>query len=303
MQIATALQEYLSTCTLKPSTLGVYRLFIDKHIAPYFGPITASELCSEKIKGFADKLLECGLSNAKIKSIVGFMKKGLKGKYKQDIFSLDLESPEEKRVISLNLKEQKKLETYAMVSDSINRIGVFLCLYTGIKIGELCGLMWRDVCFRKNQICVSRTVQRIKNQENDSQKKTMVVNLELTGKLRRSIPLVDFLIDMLLEHKESSIGEYVISQNGQLVEPRKMQYRLKKLLAEAGLPPICFNALRHTFVLRALESDFDITALSEILGHASVQVTYSKYALVYDKMDVKRFGMIRLASFFRAGDL
>ena len=295
MLITTALQEYLNNQNTKPSTKGVYQGYMNSFIVPYFETVDCSELSAGMIEGFAENLAQNGQSATKIKAVVGFIKKGLKGRYERDIFSLDIKSEQTKTITALSLHEQKMLEARASLSDLPNKVGVFLCLYTGIKTGELCGLMWQDINFEAKLININRAVQRVKNIGDDSFTKTKVILTELTGKSKRCIPIPDFLADLLYEHKKLSAGKYVISKTACPVEPRVVQYKFKNLLSEAGLAPVNFIALRHTFAIRALENDFCITALSEILGHASPVITFSRYADSYEKMDLKRYYMVRFA--------
>ena len=295
MLITTALQEYLNNQNIKLSTKGIYQAFMNNHIIPYFDAVDCSELSADMIDGFAESLSQDGQSATTIKAVVGFMKKGLKGRYERDIFGLEIKPPRNKTITALSLQEQKKLEAQARLSEPLNKVGVFLCLYTGIKTGELCGLMWQDISFEAKLIDINRAVQRIKNMENDPSTKTKVILTELTGKSRRSIPMPDFLADLLYEHKKTSTGEYVISQNAHPTEPRVVQYKFQNLLRKAGLPPVNFIALRHTFAIRALEHDFGIDALSEILGHSSPVVTLSRYVGSLDTVDLKRYYMVRFA--------
>ena len=295
MLIVTVLQEYLRTQNTKPSTKGEYQRFMDKHIVPYFGTAECGALSADAVEGFAGHLLNEGLTAAKVKSVVGFMKKGLRGWYQRDIFSLDIKKGQPKGMAALSLQDQKKLEAQARSSDPSTKVCVFLCLYTGIKIGELCGLMWQDICLETKLINISRMVQRVRNEENDPQAKTKVLLMELTGRARRNIPVADFLADMLQEYRDTHTGEYVISNNAHPAEPRVVQYRFKRLLDKAGLAPTNFNALRHTFAIRAIENDFGINALSEILGHSSPVVTFTRYADSYEKTDLKRYYMARFA--------
>ena len=74
-----------------------------------------------------------------------------------------------------------------------------------------------------------------------------------------------------------------------------MQYRLKKLLQQAGIKSANFQTLRHTFAVRALESNFDVMALSKILGHASPFVTYSRYYALINEESLVRKSMENLA--------
>ena len=295
MLIVTALQEHLNTHNTKPSTKGAYQSYLNKHIAPYFGSTECGELSADMIEGFANHLSNAGLVSSKVKTVVGFIKKGLEGRYERDIFSLDIKASRTKGVVALNLQEQKKLEARARLSEPLIKVSVFLCLYTGIKISELCGLMWQDVCFDTKNININRTVRRVLNVEGEPSAKTKVLLSENTGRSRRSIPIADFLVDMLREHRSISPGEYVISNNLYPAEPRHLQYRFKSLLKKAGLAPTNFNDLRHTFAVRALESDFCISTLSEILGHASPIVTFGRYSDHIETKDLKRFYMVRFA--------
>ena len=295
MLIVTALQEYLDAKNTKPSTKGTYQSYMNRHIAPYFGHTECGELSADRIEGFANHLSGGGLAASKVKAVVGFMKKGLEGRYERDIFSLDIKARRTGGIAALNLQEQKMLEDRARLSEPSTKVGVFLCLYTGIKTGELCGLMWRDICFDTKNVHINRTVQRVPSDGGGPLAKTKVLLSDLTGRSRRSIPVADFLLDMLREHRKTCPGDYVISDSAHPAEPRHVQYRFRSLLKKAGLTPTSFNELRHTFAVRALESDFCINTLSEILGHASPLVTLGRYADNIETKDMKRFYMVRFA--------
>ena len=76
------------------------------------------------------------------------------------------------------------------------------------------------------------------------------------------------------------------------MEPRTLQYRLKKHTKECGLDGVHFHTLRHTFATRAVEVGFEIKSLSEILGHASVTITLDRY--VHSSLELKRDNMKKL---------
>ena len=101
---------------------------------------------------------------------------------------------------------------------------------------------------------------------------------------------------MLQTYRKISISEHIISRNENFVEPRNMQYRFKQLLETANLKPTDFKTLRHTFIARALESGFDVKALSEILGYASPVVIYEKYAHILNEQSRKRTYMNAVAT-------
>lgn len=63
---------------------------------------------------------------------------------------------------------------------------------------------------------------------------------------------------------------------------------------QCGLTPVNFHALRHTFATRCIELGFDVKSLSEILGHASVNITMNRY--VHPSMELKQQNMQKLAA-------
>ena len=294
-QVTTILKNHISTSELKPSTYGVYERYLQTHIAPFFGDTLCSELSNEIMQEFADRLIDGKISASTAKGILSFLKKGLAGHYPPGIFEVALRSKPSADISVLTSSEQRALENCVRFSDSTNRISVFMCLYTGIRIGELCGLMWQDIDFPRREFSVRRTIQRIKNSNAKVTAKTVVTFMDLAEYANRRIPIPNFLLTMLSEHKVSSSGDYVISMDDGFVEPRTLQYRFKKLLMQAGVKPANFQTLRHTFAVRALESNFDVMALSKILGHASPFVTYSRYLALINEDSLIRKSMENLA--------
>ncbi|WP_148511984.1 tyrosine-type recombinase/integrase, partial [Ruminococcus gauvreauii] len=74
--------------------------------------------------------------------------------------------------------------------------------------------------------------------------------------------------------------------------PRCMSNQLKNILKILNIPDVNFHVLRHTFATRCIENNFDIKALSEILGHSSVNITLNRY--VHTSLEQKRRNMKKL---------
>ena len=72
-----------------------------------------------------------------------------------------------------------------------------------------------------------------------------------------------------------------------------MGKRMKKVLASAGIADANFHALRHTFATRCIELGFDVKSLSEILGHATVNITMNRY--VHPSYEMKKENMQKLS--------
>ena len=75
-----------------------------------------------------------------------------------------------------------------------------------------------------------------------------------------------------------------------------MQYRFQSVIKKCNIPPTNFHTLRHTFATRCVELGFDVKSLSEILGHASVNITMNRY--VHPSMELKQENMNKLSDLF-----
>jgi len=71
-----------------------------------------------------------------------------------------------------------------------------------------------------------------------------------------------------------------------------MQYHFAKILKEANVADANYHALRHTFATRCIEAGVDVKSLSEMLGHANVNITLNRY--VHSSFEQKRESMSKL---------
>ena len=83
---------------------------------------------------------------------------------------------------------------------------------------------------------------------------------------------------------------------GTCVEPHTMRDALNYLLAAAGIAHANFHSLRHTFATRAVENGVNIKTLSDILGHATVQITMDLYC--HTSIDLMRETMDKISGAF-----
>jgi integrase len=195
----------------------------------------------------------------------------------------------------LSKKEQKVLESH-IVSDSDNRkLGIMLSLYMGLRIGEVCGLKWEDVNFDEKTIHIRHTIERIANvgHNNGERKTNLTVCDAKTLSSNRIIPIPTIVFPYLSQYK-SSKGYVVPGNTYDYSDPRTFQNAFHKCLDECHLRSINYHALRHTFATRCIEAGVDIKSLSELLGHASVNITLNIY--VHSSLEHKRNQLERLSS-------
>ena len=196
----------------------------------------------------------------------------------------------------LHLTEQKILCEYLSDHISERNIGILLCLFIGLRIGEICALKWEDISLTEKTIHVHHTIQRIQIEGNSNKKTKVIITTPKSKCSIRTIPIPDNIINILNKISPNQCGFLLTGTEKKYVEPRTMQNHLKKVLESASLRSVNFHALRHTFATRCVEVGFDIKSLSEILGHANVNITMNRY--VHPTMDLKRDNMQKLSTLF-----
>lgn len=191
-----------------------------------------------------------------------------------------------------SITEQTALLQYLYTNMDIKKMGIILCLSTGLRLGEVCALKWEDIDLRNRTLNVNHTVQRVS--VNNHLSKTVLCEGEpKTSCSQREIPLSDEMIFLLskFHHRD----KYVLNHSCPL-EPRTYQYQFQKYQKQAGITCKNFHVLRHTFATNCIGNGVDIKSLSEILGHSNVQITLNKY--VHPTLDTKRQHMNTISSVY-----
>jgi integrase len=293
---------------LKKSSYVKYFNLINNHIKPSLGHyalmgITGTVLNSyiaEKFKTGKRNAIG-GLSEKTVKDIITVIKSVLRYAKDEgllsDVVSVNLtlprEKPKEMRVLTKD--EQTIFEKYLCSDLDASKLGILLCLYTGLRIGEVCALKWNDIALDGHTLTVSRTMQRVQTIDDAYPSKTAVLVTEPKSDCStRVIPLPDCLIDRLKTFKPANLNAYILTgEAGRYIEPRTYQNHFKSYVEGSGIKDANFHSTRHTFATRCVELGFEIKSLSEILGHANVNITLNRY--VHPSFDLKRDNMNKLA--------
>lgn len=302
------LSEWLKTKRLrvKESTYVRYQNIIKNHIIPELGKYPINKISTALIESFiSDKLTggrldgKGGLSAKTMSDILVIIKESFKYAQGSGVFTICCfdriafkKSSHEMRVLSVS--EQKRLIDVLFNDIDKYKLGVFICLYTGIRIGELCALQWKNISFSEKTLKVERTMQRLQCEDPNALYKTRIIVTEpKSNAALRTIPLPDFLLETIMPFVGSP-NTYILSgECKSVIEPRTMQNRFKGYLDEGKIEDANFHSLRHTFATRCVEAGFDVKTLSEILGHSSVKITLDRY--VHSSMELKRNNMEKLS--------
>lgn len=275
---------------VKPSTFANYLTKIEKHIIPAFNEKLCRQITRREVYEFMRIKLNEGLSSRYVSDIMVLFKSIFK--YAQMEYGIDyiLEGivmpkspPVQVRI--LNKSQQETLKSY--IDDNTKDLcglGALLALTLGLRLGEVCGLQWKDIDLQKRVLTIRRTVQRVAV-GGEKQRTSLLLMPPKSDSSIREIPLPDHICRSLI-NKVKDPEIFVLNEKSTPLEPRTLQYRFAAILECAGLPPVTFHSLRHTFATNAIELGFDVKTLSEILGHSKVEITLNKY--VHSSIDRKR---------------
>ncbi len=282
---------------IKESTAANYALKAEKHILPEFGSTVISKITVSLILDFIRKKQEQNLSNRYITDILVLMKSVLRfGVIRYRFFNPmdDVVMPKKQKseIRLLTDTERKRLEKYISNERSLTTLGIALAMTTGLRIGELCALQWKDIDTEKRILTVRKTIQRIRCRNGERKTKVIITDPKSETSFRK-IPVPEFMMDLLTEFK-SEAENFVLSGRNPL-EPRTMQYRFKRILKNVNLPSVHFHSLRHSFASSCIALGFDIKALSEILGHSSVEITLDLYVHSSFEKKAEYMSRIRMA--------
>lgn len=304
---------------VKPSTYENYYCCIQKYVLPFFR--TGNDRITEfQVGQFVKTINDNSFLSASYKrKIISIFKTALReilkvsGDYASFMEVIKLPKAENTVVQVFSIKEQRLVENAAMNSKDKRALGILLCFYSGIRLGELCALRWGDIDFEAGTISIVRTVSRNKNFQYSGNKTNLIIGMPKSKKSVRIVPLPDFLLKLSNELKLYAKNEtcYVLSGSKTPIDPRTYQKLFKRILASAGVKNRKFHAIRHTFATRALELGVDIKTISEILGHSNVSITLNIYAhslleqkkIAIDKLNNLHMTHMETASFAVAGSV
>lgn len=284
---------------IKESTAANYKMKADRHILPVFGEKPISSITRDDIYAFIADKQKSGFSERYIADIIVLMKSIFKyAAAAYHIFDplngLKMSKKKSAEIRLLDKEEQERLQQYISRNKTRGTLGTALAISTGIRIGELCALQWKDIDLKKRILTVSKTMQRIQS-PSDTAKTKLIITDPKSESSRRKIPIPECMMDLLLKFKGCP-DDYLLTGTNKPIEPRTMQYRFSAILKNANLPSVHFHALRHIFATTCIRLGFDVKSLSELLGHSSVEITLDRY--VHSSFEQKQEYMKQIAFHF-----
>ncbi len=276
---------------VKQSTISAYALILENHILPKFG--SKHQLSEKEVQDFTLQKLQEGLSQKTVKDILIVLKMIQKFGAKQELLPLvewSVKFPTEQKkneLEVLSIASQKKIMQYVKDNFTFRNLGVYICLSTGMRIGEICGLKWCDINITTETISVNRTIERIYIIDGGKRYTELIISTPKTQNSIREIPMNRELLKLIKPLKRLMNNDYfVLTNEAKPTEPRTYRNYYKQLLKQLEIPDLKFHGLRHSFATRCIESLCDYKTVSVILGHANISTTLNLY--VHPNMEQKK---------------
>ena len=294
------LENYIKP-TSKTRTYERYSDIINNHIVNELGFYELNDLTPFILQQHISKLLSKGnqktnrgLSTNTVNTIISVIQNSLKTAYilgyTNHYSANKIVRPKiiEKQVSCFNKVEQKTIENGILSLKKKKLYGIIICLYTGLRIGELLALEYSDIDFDKSIINVTKTCHDSKNGR--------IIESPKTSSSIRVIPVAKPILKLINDMKKESKCNFIIADAEKPVSVRSYQRSFELLLKKLKIEHKGFHSLRHTFATRALECGMDVKTLSEILGHKNSNITLNRYA--HSLMDHKQQMMNKLCKIF-----
>lgn len=285
---------------VKESTFASYSNILVNHLLPKFGKYEITNITEDEIQKYVFELLSSGrldsrggLCERASKDIIVVLKNTLKDAIRIKLlppsifeirFPISMKS-QKLKIIPWDVQQRLIQSIYL----NLNRktVGILLCLYTGLRIGEICGLKDSDLNFESQVLNVSRTLQRIYKKNLDGTGKSRLIETPPKSRTSsREIPLSQILIPVLSRFQKENSDNYFLTGSKKCIEVRTYRSFFETFLQRNNIEKFNFHSLRHTFATRCIEAGADCKTVSEILGHSTVNMTLNLY--VHPQIEQKR---------------
>lgn len=281
------LENYVKPAA-KPKTYTRYNEIVHRHLIDELGETEVKKITPLILQKYVTELLSSGnkktaegLSASTVNIMITVIQNSLLMAYNLSYIEREVAGKikrpkaKEKRVNSFTIAEQKLIEEEILRRKKTKMYGILLCLYMGLRIGELLALEWTDIDFTKKELSITKTCFDGKDKNGVFRR---ITNSPKTDTSIRIIPVPKNLIPILKEMKMKARNQYVISDSDKILMVRSYQRSFERLLKRLGIKHKGFHSLRHTFATRALEIGVDVKTLAEILGHKNANITLQRYA-------------------------
>lgn len=314
---------------LKDNTFQNYQYMYTQFVSPHLGDEKVVKIKKSDVRRFYNRLLEVeGLKMSTVNSLQTVLHQVLQLAVDDNYIRVNpadsalrelklTHQYDSERKRALTVDEQKLLMTFIDESEQYRhwRPIITVMLGTGMRVGEVTGLRWKDIDLAKGTIDVNHTLVFY----NKKHKQTYAINSTKTPCSNRVIPMLDSVREAFLEEKrnQENNGLYCTSiidgyqdfifcnRFGEVLNLGVINKALRRIVRDCNeqvldnyegddmpvlLPRFSCHTFRHTFTTRMCESGMNVKVVQDILGHADITTTMNIYADVTNELKKVEFG-------------
>ncbi|MDO4296509.1 MAG: site-specific integrase, partial [bacterium] len=202
---------------IKESTQNKYLNMLTNYILPLCGEQILEGITYDYIESCCNMLLisggkkGTGLSTKTVTDVLSIIRSILKFAIRKGMYvPCDGSTIQIKHTVKpmrvLSKAEQERLCEHLLSQPESCNIGVLVCLFTGLRVGEICALRWEDISFLEQTIYVRHTLQRVQDKSGNGAKTKIIMSTPKSSCSIRTIPIPEELSIILAAYKKSSHG-------------------------------------------------------------------------------------------------
>ena len=287
--------EYLGD--VKPFTVASYHTQITVHIKPALGAVKLQALKAPQIQNFYNSLQKGDepLSAKTIKNIHGVLHKALQQAVEVGYIRFNpSDACKLPRVVKKDIKplDEKQIPAFLDAIKGHRYETLYtLTLFTGLREGEVLGLMWDHVDFQKGVILIDKQIQR------EKKKGGQYVFAPLKNDKARTVTAAPWVMKLLHHHRNVQLearfkaaehweesGLVFTDDLGHHLAIHTVYKDFKKVVASIGIPDARVHDLRHSYAVASIRAGDDIKTVQGNLGHATASFTLDVYGHVTEQM-------------------
>ena len=298
LAVNEALQRYLRALegTIKATTIGEYAYQLDKYFCQQFGQRTLTDLSADEIRTHLKSLLARGLSvstvntiRVRINGLFNFaMREQLVTKNPAALVKPFRKDAGKSSLVQAPWSVSETRTALIAAEASPLHLFLALCLFTGLRRGEVTALTWGDFDEANRLIMVTKSVVASRAWTNGKLTTGSYLQEPKTEASKRSVFCSDELLKAIYKARRRFVeisgrmpevtDPLVFHSEGASYSPGSITHQFARFCKENGLRKIRVHDLRHTSAVLALEAGIPLEAVSEGLGHSGVEITKRIYA-------------------------
>lgn len=272
--------------TLTVTSYERYEQTVRVHLIPELGSLQLDRLTAADVKAFHGRLLEKGFTAKSVLLYHRILGRALAAAVDSDLLIRNPCSkarppkPETRKPETLGEDAIESLLT--QTRGSRYHIAILIAATTGLRLGEIAALRWRDIDLERGLLTVRGTVA--------ATKQGLSIKAPKTAKAQRPVVLPSRTVEALRRHKGEQAERRLLfgpiyrnndlafcREDGTLLRPSNVSAAISALMKRLGLS-LTFHGLRHTHASHLLAENVHPKVVSERLGHANISITLDTYS-------------------------